>query len=122
MIDHKFDKDSEILYIYFRGDIYGEEIIDHISSINKIEGLPKELKLLYDLRQSSLKISSLEVKKISSIAESSLKNFPVIRSAFLVDKPLETALLSIFVDIKTRVTLNRKLFSTMEASLAWINL
>lgn len=122
MIDHKFDKDSEILYVYFRGEIYGDEIIEHIASINKVEGLPNELKLLYDLRNSSLKISSLEVKKISLVAESSLGNFSTVRSAFLADKPLETALLSIFVDIKTRVTLNRKLFSTMEAALAWINL
>ena len=119
MITYSFN-DVNIFCIKFFGDITFEEIENFLSKFKTLSNLPQNLILLYDFSEANLSIKPDDVKVISTLADEATINYKSVKTAFLVDKPLETAFSVLFSQIKNNKKKARKVFITESAAVHWL--
>ena len=119
MITYSFN-DVNIFCIKFFGDITFEEIENFLSKFKTLSNLPQNLILLYDFSEANLSIKPDDVKVISTLADEATINYKSVKTAFLVDKPLETAFSVLFSQIKNNKKKARKVFITESAAVQWL--
>lgn len=119
MITHSFD--NNIYKVIYSGIVSFEEIIKFLNDFSLNKNLPKKLSLLHDLRDAKLKIAPNEIKKISQAAEESTQTYTSVKTALLVNDPKITAYSTLFSNHSVEKRTERKIFSTIEAALKWLN-
>jgi len=120
MITHKLI--DNILHIDFTGDITFDELeeLSRNFSEHRIKG--DLLLLLYDLREAKLSFNIKEYSKISDLAQSSTQKYKFVKAAFVVTSPRTTAMLTIYSQLTWSNHTQRKVFSTLDAALSWLQL
>lgn len=117
MISYSLDKNT--LIVTFKDDIHIKDIAKFLDEFSKLDGLPDNLNLLYDLLEVKITVSHDEIKQISNIANNSTNKYKSIRTAFLVSDPKLTAYSTLFSNLADSKTI-RKIFSTKEAAIKWL--
>ncbi|MFC2103915.1 STAS/SEC14 domain-containing protein [Bacteroidota bacterium] len=112
---------TDIFLVIFEGKITFEEIVNYLKDFSDLEDLPNDLLLLYDLSNVELNFAPAEIKMISHVADLSTQKYSSIKTAFLVDKPKMTAYSTLFSNLADEIKTQRKIFSTKEAALEWLN-
>lgn len=112
--------DQNILVISFIGKINNDDIFNYLHEFSSIADLPSNLLLLYDLLNAELEVAPSDIKKISTIADSSTKKYQSVKTAFLVNDPKLTAYSTLFTNLANPNKTQRKIFSTKEAALKWL--
>ena len=110
-----------IFEVKLSGKIDFEEIINYLKDFTEIENLPSDLQLLYDLENVEFGFTMAEIKMISHAAELSTKNYKSVKTAFIVNKPKVTAYSSLFSESVLDKRTTRKIFSSREAALKWLD-
>jgi len=120
MITHEL-KDN-ILHIIFEGDITYDELMELSKNFSdhKIKG--DILLLIYDLRKAKLSFSVKDYTRISDLAQNSTRDYRFVKAAFVVNSPRITAMMIIFSQLTWSNHTQRKVFSTTDAALAWLEL
>ncbi|MDQ1769290.1 hypothetical protein GQR60_00470 [Labilibaculum sp. A4] len=113
-------RDSGIFYVDFSDTVTVEDIKNYLFEFERLDNLPKNIYLLYDLREVDMNLEIDDISFISKLAEKGTSSYKTIRTAFLVDTPKITAY-SILFNLDTsseKVLIN--VFSTEEAALKWL--
>lgn len=111
---------SGIFYVEFSDTVTVEDIKNYLFESGRLDNLPKEIYLLYDLREVDMNLEIDDISFISKLAKKVTSPDKTIRTAFLVDKPKITAYSILFnVDTSSEKVL-RNVFSTEEAALKWL--
>ena len=120
MITYK--QTDNIFHIKFDGEIVFDDIVKLSESISKEEVKSDTLLLKYDLRSSKLNFTVKEYTKISEVALSTTVKYKFVKAAFIVNSPRLTAMLTIFSQLARTNHTQRKVFSTNDAAIAWLQL
>ncbi len=120
MITHKL-KDN-VLHIKFEGDITFDELVELSVYFSEHEIKGDILLLIYDLREAKLSFSVKDYTKISDLAQNSTQKYRFVKAAFVVTSPRITAMLIIYSQLTWSNHTQRKVFSTPDAALAWLEL
>ncbi len=120
MITH-YLKDN-IIHIIFEGDTIYAELTELGKTFTEhtIEG--DVLLLIYDLRYTKLILSVNEYRTASDFAQEMTANYNHVRAAFVSTSPIMTAMLTIFSQLTWSNKTQRKVFSTIDAAIAWLQL
>ena len=119
MITYSFN-DANIFCIKFTGDITFEEIKNFLSKFKTLSNLPQKLQLLYDFIEANIKIQPDDIKAISTLADEATINYKFVKTAFMVDKPMETAFSIMFSQPQNNKNKVRKVFTTESAAVQWL--
>lgn len=109
-----------IFKITFKDYVSLEDILTFLSDFGKIDYLPNDLLLLYDLENANIAFDPSEIKNISNNAESSTTKYNSIKTAFLVNDPKLSAYSTIFSNHSLEIKTERKTFSTKLAAENWL--
>lgn len=114
-------KDSGIFWVIIEGDTSLNDISGYLEEFKTFDFLPQELRLFYDLRNASLKLTAEDIATISILAAESTTNYDSIRTAFLVKEVHATAYAYLFAEQPGNIKGIRRVFSTIEGALKWLN-
>ena len=120
MISYKLA--DNIFHIKFEGNITYEELVELSKNFSERRIKGDYLLLMYDIRKANLNFSIKENSKISHLALNSTKGYKLVKAAFVTTSPRTTAMLSIFSHLSLGSHTQRKVFSTPEAAIAWLEL
>jgi hypothetical protein len=118
MITYTFE--NNIINVTFSGKISIDEIRNFIEEFKVMDNLPKEVFLLYNLKDAKLEFETKDIKIISQFAEEATKNYTKVKSALVVEDPKNTAYTTLFSNRSEEKRTQRKIFSTKEAALKWL--
>jgi len=113
---------DQVLYVNLTGNINFESILGYFKDFTSFTELPKNLLVLYDFRCVTFDLTINELQMISHVAEKSTEEYTNIRAAFLVDNPVLTAYSTLYSELPITKKIKRKIFSTQQAALTWLNL
>ena len=102
-------------------DINYHDLADFLMDFSKMETLPDEVRILFDLRYAKLSLHLEEISKLSSLAEELTKKINSIRTAFIVEDPKATAYTMLYSWMPKDDRLIREHFSTEKAAIEWLN-
>lgn len=120
MYSYSYNEETGLLKVVFADALSIDDFKNYLFEFRELSFLPKKLKILYDFSDCELKLKPQEVKIISEISEQLNSDFESIYSAYIVNKPLETALIILFSNALKNANFCRKVFSTLEAAHAWL--
>ena len=92
-----------------------------LQAFKELNDMPKKITLLYDMVDVDLAMTVEEIQLVSKLANLATSNYQSVRTAFLVDKPKESAYLMLFNEFEGNPRSERRIFSTLPAALAWLD-
>ncbi|NJO92730.1 MAG: hypothetical protein HC831_29995 [Chloroflexia bacterium] len=110
-----------IFTVVFTGDILFDSIISYLDDFKNMQGLPKNLKLLYNFTNANFHLDPVKIKIISDKATDVTSNYTSIRTAFVVAEPKVTAYSMLFSLMNNTEKTSREIFSTLSAAIDWLN-
>lgn len=121
-IKYKILPELNLIIEYYCGKINLDDIINHKK--NEIEDIEyrSNYNFIADLRDSELDIAQPDIFDYVSFVEMNNKITGQRKSAILTDTPNQVALTSLFKLKSEKLPVNNKIFSTLEASMEWLNL
>ncbi len=119
MITYKFIKGT--FHVSLTENIGFSDLVGFLKNLSKIEDLPSDLKVFYDLRQADVHLHLDEINKLSELSEKITSNLNSIKTAFIVEDPTVTAYTMLYSWLPNSDRLKREQFSTEFAALAWLN-
>lgn len=120
MIKHSLNE-SGIFYVILSGVVTAADIITYLHEFEKIDYLPPNIRLLYDLRNASINLKLRDIVAISKFSKKVTSAYQSVRTAFLVSKPNVTAYSILFSRESKSKKTSRKVFSTENAAIQWLN-
>lgn len=120
MIKSYLDPKTGIMYAKFKGNIYFNELLDHVTAQETRRHYPRKLKILSDARQGQLQIKPKDFYIIRDQLAETLKQFNVIYDAFMVSNTKDTALSMLYMELIKLDNYYFKVFSTEEAAMHWL--
>jgi len=120
MITHKLI--DNIFHINFEGNITYDELVDLSKNFSEHRIKGDFLLLIYDVTKAKLNFSIKEYTKISNLAQNSTQGYRFVKAAFVVTSPKTTAMLTIYSQLTWSNHTQRKVFSTPDAAIAWLQL
>ncbi len=120
MITHSYNEKFDVLEAKYSGEILPEEIIKYIRHIGNNKNYPRSLKLFSDISEAQFHFTPTEISKIVTASNEAIKNYDGFRSAILVNKPKETALSMLYIEMAKNEKYIVKVFSSKEAAFAWL--
>ncbi len=112
---------DNFLHVTSSKDINYDDLVDFLKEFSKMETLPNEVRVLFDLRSANLNLHLEEISKLSALAEKSTKKIKSIRTAFIVEEPKATAYTMLYSWMPKDDRLLREHFSTEKAAIEWLN-
>jgi energy-converting hydrogenase Eha subunit H len=119
MITHTY-KDFGYFYVKFQDIVTFEDIVAYLTEFQKIDYLPIDLCLLYNLENVQLKVDIDNIPMISDLASKVTSKYKSIRTALVVTNPNNTAYSILFQSDSKPNKTKRKTFSTEEAAEKWL--
>lgn len=110
-----------ILFIQFKGIIKLSDILNHIQEFSELDLSSRSALLIYDLLNCELIFTPEEIKDLSLAGELSTKKYSMVRTALVVDQPKSNAFTTLYALLAKHKRTKRKVFTTKEAALRWIN-
>ena len=120
MISH-YLKDN-IIHIIFEGDTVYDELTELCKTFSNHSIKGDVLLLIYDLRNAKLILSVNDYRTVSDFAQEMTAGYKHVRAAFVATSPIMTAMLTIFAQLTWSNKTRRKVFSTIDAAIAWLQL
>ena len=121
MIEHIFNHELNILELHLGETLQIEDILDSYVLMRKSNYLPRDLMILIDCRESIIDLKVSELMLTNDAVRRTLAQYNSLKEAIIVDKPLETALASIFQQNNLDHTFySCNIFSTRDAAVAWL--
>ena len=120
MITYNVDSDG-IFRVKFIGPTSYADIEEYLEKFKGISGLPSRISLFYDFTEGEIDLIEEDLINIARLADEVTLNFESVRTAFLVNKPDATAFTFIFSQFKKNKHSVRRVFSTHEAAMNWLN-
>lgn len=118
MIKHYLE--DNIIRIELTGNITYQEIVEFSKKFSEYHIKGDILLILYDLNDAVLNFSVSEYKEFSRLANEATKGYRFVKAAFITNTPQKTAMLTIFSHLTNTTKTQRKVFSTKDAALAWL--
>ncbi len=112
---------DDILYVIPTQKIDYNGFVNFLKEFSSLKDLPKDLKILYDLRQASVHLHLNEITQLSEISERITLNINSVKTAFLIEEPKTTAYSMLYSWIPKSDHITRAYFSTQEAAIKWLN-
>jgi len=122
MIEFSCREESGIVYVNFSGEVSLKEIEDYLDDFAKRREQTNELLILYDMRESYLEMKLDDVSTVLQMAEESTKLYEKVKSAYVVDNPQVAVFTTLFSAKADSGKTKRKVFSTKEAAVNWLEL
>jgi hypothetical protein len=113
--------ESGIFCVKFSGPVSFAEIKNYLEKFKSIKTLPSEIRLLYDFLEGEIDLVEEDLGNIARLADESTVGYTSVRTAFLVNKPDATAFTYIFSQFAKNQHSIRRIFSTYDAALNWLN-
>lgn len=120
MITRKFNKELGILEVCYTGKLSYKELKNFGDSLTIDKSIPRELKILTDVREGEYSFTEKEVPKVIIALNEQIKAFKYIKAAFIQTKPRETAISLITEEKNTIPNYFHRVFSTHDAALGWL--
>lgn len=121
MITRHFNEETEIMHVYYSENIRVEEVLESDKAIFTDKSLPRDLKILEDAREASYELTVTDNQLILNQARSLIINFYSVLSAFVQDKPLETAINIDYQYSNDLPNFKYRVFTEVEAALNWLS-
>jgi len=122
MIEYKFNKSEEILFMTLSGNFAINHMFKAIDSFSNDNSLPRNLKILEDARYSNVAFSEEELQLIIERLKSHLYKFNSIRHAVVHLDPVNTAFAILMGERLSGGNYLLKAFSTDEIALHWLRM
>ena len=113
---------DNIFHINFEGNITYDQMVDLSKNFSERRIKGDYLLLIYDLRKAIMNFSVKDYSKISRLAINSTKDYKFVKAAFVATSPRITAMLTLYSHLSLGSQTQRKVFSTPEAAMAWLEL
>nr|WP_319398067.1 STAS/SEC14 domain-containing protein [uncultured Carboxylicivirga sp.] len=110
-----------LLHVTPTKDIDYTDLANFLKDFSKLENLPDNVKILYDLRDAKVHLHLNEISKLSALAEQMTLNVKTIRTAFVVEDPMATAYTMLYTWMPKSDRLLREHFSTEDAAVEWLH-
>jgi uncharacterized protein YozE (UPF0346 family) len=120
MIRHHFNKEVNILEVFYEGDINADDIIKFANYIYETNELPKHLKILTDARKAEYKFNTDAVTKMLDLLKQNINKYDSVKDAFIHANPKETAYSMLFEFDRLYDSYSHKVFAGREAALHWL--
>ncbi len=113
-------EESGIFVVKFSETVGIEEIKKYISAFEKLSNLPDNILILYDFREALVKLKKEHIQMLNELAEKASRKYLSAKTAFIVDKPIITAIMLMFSEKTLTTKTKRKVFSTEIAAREWL--
>ena len=113
--------DSGIFKVTFSGTVTAEDITKYLLEFESLNNLPQAFLSLYDLRDANMDLKIIDILSISKLTKKVTSSYETVRTAFLVNKPNLTAYSILFTRESSHKKSVRRVFSTEEAAIKWLN-
>lgn len=113
-------KPTGVFHVKFTDTLGLKEAIAYMDEFKKIDYLSSPVRILYDIRKAKLNFEMSELPSLTHFAEDSTKRYAVVRAAYLVNDPKNTAYGFIFKNLPKSERTSRNIFSTLKAAEAWL--
>lgn len=120
MITYSVDEEG-IFNVVFSGPVSFLDIKNYLEEFKAIDTLPPKIRLLYDMQEGEINLAEEDLANIARLADEATVKYSSVRTAFLVSKPDVTAFTYIFSQFKKNTQSIRRVFSTRDAALNWLN-
>lgn len=120
MIHAEFDQQSGLLRTTFSGVVTADEVVEYVIANNRNQSYPQNLKILSDATKAQFVFKAKELVRIKHEIFESVKVFDKVSDAFVTDKPHETALSLVYMELASAPGYHFMVFSTFEAALTWL--
>lgn len=120
MIIRNFDKETQILFVMYSGIIELNDVLENIRITFTEFELPSDLSVLEDGRNAVYNLTINENEKIRKAMSEYVNNFISIKSAFVQDKPFETAVNLEYEYSMPFPNFQYKVFSKIENAIIWL--
>lgn len=119
MITYTF-KDPGYFYVLLEKIVSYEDIISYLIDFAKIDYLPLDLCVLYNMEKVKLDIQIEEISEISDLAAKVTSKYKSVKTALVVSNPDVTVYSILFQSNTKPQKTKRKTFSTEEAAINWL--
>ncbi len=120
MISSTFNSKLGILEVKYSGRLNYRELKNFSDSLMKDKKIPRELKILTDVREGEYDLKGRDLPEIPDASNNMAGAFTFIKAAFIHNRPRETALSLIAEKRNTIPNYFHRVFSTEEAALSWL--
>ncbi len=110
----------DILEVRYLGKLGCKELTEFGESLSRNKMIPRELKILTDVREGEYDFSERELPVVLDALKIQLKAFTFIKAAFVQTRPKETAMSMITEQRNTIPNYYHKVFSTPDAAMKWL--
>ncbi|MCD6346168.1 MAG: STAS/SEC14 domain-containing protein [Bacteroidales bacterium] len=117
-----FNTKSQILAVRFAGHVSLDDFRDYVVKLNDLHDLPKTLNILHDFTRAEQSVQPGQIRMVFDILRLSASSFDKIRVASVHDKPITTAVSTLFRERMPYTNVEFRLFSTMEVAFAWLSI
>jgi hypothetical protein len=121
MLFHKFDPDTQTLYIKARGNIDFWELLDMYKTIESQKDLPSQLKILFETTNTKFDFKIERSKDISILFDRISEKYDIVKEAMIVDDPDDLNLVDLFENKLFYENYTFKFFITKEAAQKWLD-
>ena len=120
MINWEYNTDTQILEVYYIGNIIQEEYDNYIFFLKNSKELPRNLKILTDASNAIYSYKMINFNQVLNEIRILLRSYKCVKNAFLHAKPNETAI-SMIMENRLKIdNYQQKIFSTNKAALDWL--
>lgn len=106
--------------VFYVGRIDINTVLDYGARFRKEKQFPKNLNMLVDATEADYAISRNDFPRIINALKKDLKNYDLVRVAFIQNKPRETAYSILYGQTAALSNYVHKVFSTREGALEWL--
>jgi hypothetical protein len=120
MITHQFNAELQILEVFYKGNIYINDLLEYGEMIRTNDSLPRDLKILTNATDASYHLTMQEISFMMDVLKMQIVPYNSVKTAVIQEKPIETAI-SMLVDIGSPIPgYKHKVFSTRHGALDWL--
>lgn len=120
MIEVDPNLETNIMTWHMSGTINKDEIINAIDQTYDVFKNREEVKVLQIDNNSEIRIKPLDHVKLALYAKKFFKNYKIIKSAFVFNKPINVAYAFIVLDTLLGKKFKAKVFSDLSSAQEWL--
>ena len=121
MIKRRYDKEQQIPYVTLLGKITPKEVGEYFRAVAKDVSLPRVLRVCNDSTDAEYCFTPKDLPEIKEEAIKQYSVFDKVIISIIQNKPVETALSTLYETVRYSSNIFSKTFSTIEAGLQWLN-
>lgn len=121
-IKYRILSEHKLVIEYFYGSISLNDIIEAKREKNNLANFDASFNHLIDLRKANLDVELDDIERVTSFQHENKEFLKKRKSAFLTDSPEHASLSLLFTMSMKNLPIEFEIFTTLEASLNWLEL